>query len=227
MASTTSTNGTTSLVHFLDLDEYGLKDVPSESKQDAMEEVAGYLENEVMRSLSRGLSPVKGEGSFQRLDAKYSKQFKGGSRTANLELEGDLKDSLIVKPATGSFIKFGHEGAQVPKADGHNQISSKAKRWAVEAAMPKRRYIPDDGQKFSDNITGEIKKIIKDFSQVEEGAVEVNESNLDALLTAGNKIKETDSPEQRENGLSFVTLDDLFSDDSIDALLEEALRRRN
>jgi phage gpG-like protein len=190
-----------------------------------MEEVADYLENEVMRTISKGVSPVKGEGNFQRLDAKYAKNFKGGSRTSNLELEGDLKDSLIVKPATGSFIKFGHEGAQVPKADGHNQISSKAKRWAVGAEMPKRRYIPDDGQKFKDNITSEIKKIIKDFSQVENNTVSIDEDNLDALLSS-TSIKEVASPEQRESGTSFVSIDDLFSDDSIDALLEDALRRR-
>jgi len=232
MASSTSTNGTTSLVHFLDLDEYGLNEVPSEFRDEAKQDVADYLLNEVLRQLDKGTSPVKGEGRFRILNSKYSKTFKGGVKNANLELEGDLKDSLIVKPATGSFIKFGHEGTEVPKADGHNQISSKSKRWAASMADPKegtlafprRRYIPDSNQKFTETITNEIETIIKEFvpEQGEDGEERTGNDLLNAIL---NSDKAKISNTKEDINQTSITIDDLFSDDFIEDLLQDALLR--
>ena len=221
MPSNTVTSET-KLMHYLDLTEYGFNDVPDERKQDAKEEVAGYLVNETLRFLSKGTSPVKGEGRFRILNAKYAKTQKGGVKTANLELEGDLKDSLISKPADGAFIKFGHKGTQVPKADGHNQLSSKAQTWAVASGMPKRRYIPNDGQKFVSEITEEIKAIINDFKPT----ISTEEVDIDINLFLG-KDKGTISETTENESQSNVGLDDLFSDDLIEDLLLNALRRGN
>lgn len=224
MPSSTITDSRTRLVHFLDLDEYGLREVPDSDKGLAKREVANYLKNEVLRFLDRGTSPVQGEGRFRILNSKYAKSQKGGVRTSNLELEGDLKDSLIVEPGQGSFIKFGHEGSQVEKADGHNQISSRAQRWALSfegGPFPKRRYIPDTNQKFTDSITSEVRKIISDFVPTESESF-----SADVFITAGTRTDSTESPRQREEGTSFVEIDNLFSDDIIESLLAEALRRR-
>jgi hypothetical protein len=234
MPSSTFTDSRTRLVHFLDLDEYGLNDVPEEFRGEAKREVADYLKNEVLRFLDRGTSPVAGEGRFKILDTKYAKREKGGVKTSNLELEGDLKDSLIVEPSTGSFIKFGHEGSQTEKADGHNQISSRAQRWAASfdgAPFPKRRYIPDSGQRFTDSITSEVKKIINDFKRLgpepeRPGLADDEAEDFDFQITTGTRTSSTESPRQREAGLSFVDIDNLFSDDVIEDLLADALRRR-
>jgi hypothetical protein len=221
MASNTVTSET-KLMHYLDLTEYGFNDVPDERKQDAKEEVSSYLVNETLRFLSKGTSPVKGEGRFRILNSKYAKTQKGGVKTANLELEGDLKDSLISKPAEGAFIKFGHKGTQVPKADGHNQLSSKAQTWAVASGMPKRRYIPSDGQKFVSEITEEIEAIINDFKPT----ISTEEVDIDINLFLG-KDKGTISETTENESQSNVGIDDLFSDDLIEDLLLNAIRRGN
>ena len=92
MASTTQANGTDRIIHLLDLDDYGLRDVPNENKEAAKIEVAAFLLNEALRDMSNSTSPVKGEGRFRALDSDYAQREKGGARLSDLELEGDLKD---------------------------------------------------------------------------------------------------------------------------------------
>jgi hypothetical protein len=220
MASQTFANGNTSLVHLLDLDEYGLGEINDDQvKERAKREVADYLKNEALRFLDRGTSPVQGEGRFKILEPEYAEKEKGGVRTSNLELEGDLKDSLLSEPATGSFVRFGHQGAQVPKADGHNQLSGKAQRWALENEFPKRRYVPDNGQRFVGEIENEIRSIIRSYARVgEERRVE----EIEDLANIGPSISETSA---NLNDEDFVTTQDFFSDDVLNRFTEELLRR--
>jgi len=218
MASRTEANGNTRLVHFLDLDEYGLEDIAEDQKGAAKREVADFLKNQVLREVSAGSSPVKGEGRFRILDPEYARREKGGRRISDLELEGDLKDSLVSTPSTGSFIKYGHEGAQVPKSDGHNQISEKAKAWARKSKHPKRRYIPDDGQKFDDSILGGIRNILEGYVVNTPARDSVVEDD-DDFFSGTTDIRPTSTA--RADSTS-----DLFSDDVISDLLDDAFRRR-
>jgi len=226
MASRTEINPENKLLHFLDLNEYGLEDVPVENKPAAQREVADYLVNEVLRKLRDGVSPVNGEGRFSYLDKDYAKREKGGVRTANLELEGDLKDSLKAVPSGDNFIKFGHEGNQVPKADGHNQLSNKAQTWARKSGLDKRRYIPAENQKFSADITSEISKILRSFKQTTGNSIFLDALE-DAVLVGGldSQTSSTTPPAKREVG-DFVTIDNFFDDDILDLLLEDAFNRR-
>lgn len=211
MASETIANGTTEIVHRLDLNEYGLEDVPVADQQAAKKEVADYLENQILREVNNGVSPVQGEGRFKRLDAEYAVREKGGNRLSNLEDEGDLLTDFDVALDEGSFLEVGHKGDQTPKADGHNQLSSKAKAWARQIGFPRRRYIPDGNQKFTSKITGEIRNIISEFKAPTVQQVDVTPTISSTVTT----------PEQ-----TTVTTDTLFSDDVIDSLLDDALRRR-
>lgn len=215
MASRTEANGTDRIIHKLDLNEYGLQDVPESSKQAAKQEVADYLLEETLRQVAQGQSPVEGEGRFRILSPEYAVREKGGRRTSDLELEGDLKDSLISQPAAGSFIDFGHIGSQVPKADGHNQLSTRAKDWAKQSGMPKRRYIPDDGQKFDNRIVGNIRRILDEFQRTAPRREQADDIFDDEDETIRPQIT-VNNPTSR----------DLFSDDVIGELLEEAFRRR-
>lgn len=213
MASETIANGTTEIVHRLDLNEYGLEDVPVSAKQAAKQEVADYLENQILRDVNNGVSPVQGEGRFKRLEAEYALREKGGNRLSNLEDEGDLLTDFDVALDDGSFLEVGHKGSQTPKADGHNQLSGKAKAWARNNGFPRRRYIPDDNQKFVPKITGEIRSIIDEFK-----APEPSVQQVDITPTISSTITK---PEQ-----TTITTDNLFGDDVIDALLDDALSRR-
>lgn len=215
MASRTEINSESALVHHLDLNEYGLDEVPSNLIEEAKNDVADYLSNEVLRFLDAGVSPVRGEGRFKRVDAEYAQDEKSGVRTANLELEGDLKDSLIAEPEAGSFIAFGHRGGEVPKADGHNQLSTKAKRWANEIDFPRRRYIPDNSQKFESTITNGISRIIEGYKSNEVSSLD----DLDLFAGSGTTTDVT-------TGITTSVGQDLFDDDVIDLLLTDAFNRR-
>jgi len=218
MASRTEANGNTRLLHYLDLDEYGLKEVPDQEKASAKAEVAEYLLEQTLRQVANGQSPVAGEGRFRILNPEYARKEKGGRRTSDLELEGDLKDSLISTPSVGSFIKYGHEGDQVPKSDGHNQITSKAKAWAKQSGHPKRRYIPGNGQKFDNSITTGIKRIIEDFKRTAPPSRQ-DLTEDDDLFQGTTDIRESST-------VRNDATQDFFRDDVIEDLLEEAFERR-
>lgn len=213
--SETIADGSNRIEHILDLNEYGLDELPKEIRAQAKAEVADYLKNEILRSVSSGRSPVQGEGRFQRLSDDYAENQKGGVRLSNLELEGDLLNDFDVKPTRGSNLRIGHTGNEVPKADGHNQLSTKAKTWAADKNFPRRRYIPDDNQKFTRRIERGIRDIIGEF-RVNAPAEEVT---FREERVQGEVL-------QDEINTNRVTVQDLFSDDIIDALLQDALRRR-
>jgi len=212
MASETIANGTTEILHRLDLTEYGLEDVPQESKAVAKKDVADYLANQILREVNSGRSPVQGEGRFKRLEPEYSLREKGGSRLSDLENEGDLLNDFKVSLDDGPFLEVGHKGSQTPKADGHNQLSSKAKTWARKTGFPRRRYIPDDGQTFTKPIVSEIREIIGEYKVLAS-----NQEALDLSFGGGAAITTADQ--------TSTTTTDLFGDDVIDALLEDALAR--
>ncbi len=111
-----------------------------------------------MRFVARGNSPVEGEGKFRRLNKTYATDQKGGNRTPNLDLEGDMLDSLTHE-ITGDGIKVGiFRTSEVPKADGHNNFSGESK-------LPTRRFIPDASQDFKSSIKTGITRIIQGFEQ--------------------------------------------------------------
>jgi len=214
MASRTEANGDTRIVHYLDLKELGLEDVLENTKLLAAREASDFIKNQILREVSNGESPIAGEGRFKRLDVDYAKKEKGGRRISDLELEGDLKDSLISEPSRDGFIKLGHEGGEVPKADGHNQLSAKAKAWATQKDFPRRRYIPDDNQKFNNTILSGVKGIIDGHKR----APVRERQDSDASTFASDDSVTTP--------VTVSNTSDIFSDDVIDDLLNDAFSRR-
>jgi len=231
MASNTKANGTSTLFHLLDLNDYGLEEVPPTKRREVKEEVRIILEEEIFNDIADGKSPVKGEGRFQRLDKDYAKDEKGGVRTANLELEGDLLSDLQIKNAQGSKLFIGHKGKEVPKSDGHNQMSDKAKSWARKSKMPKRRYIPADDQLFVKSITDNIRRIIKSATPTEE---ERQQRRREELEDEGGELVDIDDSiatrTPATSGITApttgVTVESLFSESSLEAFVAQAIQRR-
>jgi len=106
------------------------------------------------------------------------------------------------------------------------KISNKAQDWAKESKHPKRRYIPDTGQKYSDDITKEIRKIINQFKRVENNTANVDTLDDLDLFTLGSGRVDSTNVETEAPTSSFITTDNFFSDDVIDLLLSDAQRRR-
>lgn len=72
-----------------------------------------------------------------------------------MELEGDMLDSLKVKP-TDEGVEIGFFNRESAKADGHNKFSGRTNK------TPRRRFLPAQGQSFTPDIRSEIKKIALD-----------------------------------------------------------------
>lgn len=151
------------------LDLKGIK-----NKAKVKKEVGDLVIDEILRSLSEGKSPVSKE-SFKKLSKEYAKEFKGGNRTPNLELEGDMLDALKVKN-TKDGIEVGiFSKKQTPKADGHNNFSGDSK-------LPRRRFIPGEDQKFKRDIESKIKAVVNEYRDQDRPRIETTQDNETATL---------------------------------------------
>lgn len=136
------------------------KPTSKKDKQEALEAIAEYVRDEILQYVGDAESPVSGYGKFKNLSKDY-KKFKSqvsGSTQANMELYGDMLDSLEYK-IVGNKIQVGwFGGEQAAKADGHNNFSG-------DSELPLRRSIPNakDGEGFKRDIVKGMKEIAKNF----------------------------------------------------------------
>ena len=155
----------------IDLD---LSAVPKNIRGRVKRDVGEYLVEQTLLSLGESKTPVSGAGFKKTLSKEYKKEkvAAGRSGVADLEFEGDLKDSFTFK-STDSGIKIGHFGKEAPKADGHNNFSGKSE-------LPERRYLPKEGESYKRNIQSEIDKIVQDAIVSE---VPISENKLKSVET--------------------------------------------
>lgn len=200
-----------------------LSGVPEDKKDEVKSKVADLLFNEVLLSVSTGKSPVAGEANFQLLDKNYAKREKQGSRTPNLQLEGDLlrEDLQAIVLDEGDIIRIGHfkestANTEGEKADGHNQHSAKAQAWALSREFPRRRYIPSEAQSFKKPIMDKVENLIKKY-EVNVGDLLASEIKA-RLQSIGTVEVTTVSPE-----VTSIGIDDVLSDDFIAQLIADRL----
>jgi hypothetical protein len=135
-----------------------LSNIPTTSQNKAKEDVGEFVRNEILRFVSSGKSPVAGRGAFDRLNKEYADAKKGGNRSPNLELEGDLLDSLKYE-VTSTGIEVGiFDSDEAPKADGHNNFSGLSK-------LPTRRFIPDASESFQGRIMTGVSQILDRYRE--------------------------------------------------------------
>lgn len=140
----------------VDIDLYGGRKLPARVRERVAEEVGNFLVEQTLIAIEQEKSPVSGEGTFKALSPEYAKLKKreGGTPKPNLELSGDLKDQIDFKPTKNGVI-VGVFGDRAPAADGHNNLSGKSK-------LPKRRFLPNEGQNYKKEIQVEVNRIIAD-----------------------------------------------------------------
>lgn len=183
--------------------------LPSNLKQAIKTEVGEFVTDEILRSVSKGTSPVAGRGRFKILNNEYAKDEKGGNRSPNLELDGDMLDALTFKntSSNSNSIKVGiFSGKQVPKADGHNDFSGDSK-------LPTRRFIPNDKDReiFDKRIEDGIDRIVEEH----KGRLPQSEQSVTVLGRPRTSERISESTE--------VRVGDLIEGNSFDALLAEYL----
>lgn len=125
--------------------------------QQDLSKAARVFEKKIPELISKGISPVKGEGRFKKYSDVYRDAIKKGrypgkrQRPVNLKLTGELLNSLKVETKQNKIIiRFNN-----PLADIHtNQGAGKSKTI--------RKMLPQDGEVFSDVIFEEIIKILEE-----------------------------------------------------------------
>ena len=70
-----------------------LSKVPTNSRTRVKKDVGEFIVNEMLISMEKGDSPVQGE-NFPKLSGEYAVAEKDGDTTPNLDLEGDMLNSL-------------------------------------------------------------------------------------------------------------------------------------
>ena len=136
-----------------------LSQVPRANRAKVKKDVGEFIVTEILLSVSDQKSPVNGGKYKKGLSTEYSKL--KGSNKADMELDGDLLDSLISKNKAGNKIEVGiFDKSQTGKADGHNQIHDK------HETLPERRFIPDEKQVFNESIMNGVKQIISDNEKI-------------------------------------------------------------
>jgi len=135
-------------------------DLTASQRKSVIKEVKDFVIEEVLTRVGGGQSTAKGEKSFKILSKDYAKAQKGGNRKPNLELTGDMLDSLTVKQ-DGNKLTLSVSKTENNKAEGHNQLGSKS------SPLPRRRFIPAQKQGFKKEINAEIASIVND--EVDDG----------------------------------------------------------
>lgn len=136
--------------------------IPRAKRDEATKRVADFVRESVLSAVGEGRSPVAGEGRFQALSKEYKKRKSeiSSSTIPNLELYGDMLDSLEVVEVRGGKLRLKVGEDQNDKADGHCNFSGKSK-------IPRRRFVPNakDGQTFSRDIISGIKDILSEYEE--------------------------------------------------------------
>ncbi len=154
--------------------------VPEHTKDRIKEEVGAYLIEQTLLSVSDAISPIAGEGWKKSLSKKYKekKESEGGTPIANLEAKGDMISALDFEK-TKDGIKIFISGEEALKADGHNNFSG-------ESDLPKRRFMPGEGQEYKSAIQKGAQEIINDIIAEETIVVK---SDFEGIETAAALYK--------------------------------------
>ena len=166
MAAKRLVKSSAKVMSYIDLNDYGLADVPEERKHTTKEQVGEYVVSHIKRRLRGSSSPVAGEG-FKTTLSEYYRKYKvkqGAGSSANLRLFGDLLNSLKYEIAGGGQLGIGHTGVG---RDGRPNARKCVGHCHFEASqVPRRRYLPDRGQSYVKAIESGIRNIVEENKQL-------------------------------------------------------------
>lgn len=141
--------------------------VPKESRAAALEECATYIKEKILANCGDGKTSVQGGLWKRKLSDGYAKIKKEESSSvfANLELHGDLLDSLdtFIKGQNKVVVAI-TDDSQLDKAEG-NLLGSYGRTENPDNA---REFMPHKrGQKLSEEIMEGVREILEGYSDGE------------------------------------------------------------
>jgi len=190
-------------------------DIPQDLADDIKADVGQYLVDAILDNVGSGKSPVAGYGAFAQLSKEYAESEKGGRRIPNLDLNGDMLNSLTYE-VTPSGVEVGiFNREQAAKSYGHN--TGFEGHPFLDGVAPERRFIPDDSENFKREIQSGINRIIEDRL----GDI----SNQNAQEDDINRPLDIDfTPPQGGVSIQSRTLFDI-DDDELESTVSRILRR--
>lgn len=141
-----------------------------EFKESAIEDVTNFVKEAVLKDVGGGVSPVTGRAFPKYKDPKKYPGKEKRKSPVNLELSGDMLDSLSVDQLSGTKIRLTVSEDQMPKADNHNKFSAKSQ----DTGVPARKFIPNaaNGENFKPEIRKRIEQIISSYVDEQESEEE-------------------------------------------------------
>lgn len=138
------------------IDLFDGRDLSTKIQNRIREEVGTYIVEQSLAAVAESKSPVVGESipALKKGPYREKKSQELGTTRADLQFSGEMLDSFDFKSAPEG-IKVGVFGERAPAADGHNNLSGKSD-------LPRRRFIPDEGQNYKSDITKEVNRIVAD-----------------------------------------------------------------
>jgi hypothetical protein len=134
--------------------------ITGREKKELLDEIGNYLVTTMLDFIGEGKSPVTGK-PFVKLTKNYATKEKGGDKTPNMDLNGDMLDALEFKVKKGVLEIGWFDDEQAPKAYGHT-TGFEGHPW-LEGEVKPRKLIPDEDEDFNSEILGGIDMIIEDF----------------------------------------------------------------
>jgi len=205
--STGSKKKTTAKIDFL-----SDRDVPRAAREKVKEEIAEFIKEQTLLKVGGEESPIRGE-KWPRLSSKYAAKKKDevGNKNANLELTGDMLDAFDVR-TTKDGIEVGIWGKEAWKADGHNKLSGASNE------TPKRRFIPDEGQRYDKDIEQAVDQIINDviaeeapFKKSQFKNIETKSALFELLKTEFTDLSKPDIIETVKRSTSLFSILEEFN----------------
>ena len=176
----------------VELDLFEGRTLKRAAKKRIQEEVGQYLVEQTLIAMNEKKTPVQGGSFASTLTSDSYKKLKKaevGSTEANLEFTGTMKDELDFE-ATENGIAIGVFGDRAGAADGHNNLSGKS-------SLPKRQFLPDEGQNYKKNIQQEVQRIIADIVAEETSFDETDFEGITTKKELYDKLKEIFGPMSR------------------------------
>lgn len=124
-------------------------DVPEKLAEDIKKEVGDFIIESILSSVADSVSPVDGGKFEKKLSKAYAEET--GKTFANLDLNGDMLNSLVSR-VTDKGVEVGiFDSSQTPKAFNHNTGDT----------LPQRQFIPSARQKFDADIMAGVNEIVQ------------------------------------------------------------------
>lgn len=138
-------------------------EIPRNQRKAALEEVASYLQEALLEYIGDGKSPVQNGAWKRRLTPDYlaKKSEESGVNFSNLELTGELLDSLTVDVRGGKVV-IDVAKDQYGKAEGH--ITGQYGDGKMKADY-RRQFVPQGKENFKAQIQNNIKRILREFEE--------------------------------------------------------------